>query len=111
VSFFKHHRKVEHRDGQGTRELAPLKKSIYSLVDAVGRTELGGDDHNKIVLTTALLSTPECRLLCETRQSQFTEERESSCHWITGSICQLDSVLGRSRHLADRRWRRRSESG
>lgn len=33
VSFFKHHRKVEHREGRSTRELAPLKKSIYSLVD------------------------------------------------------------------------------
>ncbi len=33
VSFFKHHRKVEHRKGPSTRELAPLKKSIYSLVD------------------------------------------------------------------------------
>jgi len=33
VSFFKHHRKVEHRNGQTTRELAPVKKSIYSLID------------------------------------------------------------------------------
>src|SRR5205823_451602 len=33
VSFFKHHRKVEHQDGHSTRELAPLKKSIYSLID------------------------------------------------------------------------------
>lgn len=33
VSFFKHHRKVEHRDGHATRELAALKKSIYSLLD------------------------------------------------------------------------------
>lgn len=33
VSFFKHHRKVEHRNGPSTRELAPLKKSIYSLID------------------------------------------------------------------------------
>ena len=33
VSFFKHHRKVEHKDGRVTRELAPLKKTIYSLVD------------------------------------------------------------------------------
>jgi hypothetical protein len=33
VSFFKHHRKVEHRDGPSTRQLAPLKKSIYSLID------------------------------------------------------------------------------
>ena len=32
VSFFKHHRKVEHRQGPSTRELAPVKKSIYSLI-------------------------------------------------------------------------------
>ncbi len=33
VSFFRHHRKVEHRDGPPTRELAHVKKSIYSLID------------------------------------------------------------------------------
>lgn len=33
VSFFKHHRKVEHRDGPATREVAALKKTIYSLID------------------------------------------------------------------------------
>jgi hypothetical protein len=33
VSFFRHHRKVEHREGPPTRELAPVKKSIYSLID------------------------------------------------------------------------------
>lgn len=33
VSFFKHHRKVEHREGPATREIAPLKKTIYSLID------------------------------------------------------------------------------
>jgi len=33
VSFFKHHRKVEHRDGHSTREVAPLKQTIYSLID------------------------------------------------------------------------------
>ena len=33
VSFFKHHRKVEHRQGPPTRERAPVKKSIYSLID------------------------------------------------------------------------------
>jgi hypothetical protein len=31
VSFFKHHRKVEHRDGTWERKLAPVRKSIYSL--------------------------------------------------------------------------------
>ena len=33
VSFFKHHRRVEHPDSLPTRELAPVKKSIYSLID------------------------------------------------------------------------------
>jgi hypothetical protein len=33
VSFFKHHRKVEHRVGPPTRAIAPVKKTIYSLID------------------------------------------------------------------------------
>ncbi len=33
VSFFKHHRKVEQRDGTTVRKVAPVKKSIYSLPD------------------------------------------------------------------------------
>ena len=36
VSFFKHHRKVEHWDGHSTRELAGLNTSIYSLIDLAG---------------------------------------------------------------------------
>ncbi len=31
VTFFKHHRKVEHRDGTSEVKLAPMQKSIYSL--------------------------------------------------------------------------------
>lgn len=33
VSFFKHFRKVEHRGGHESRAIAPLKKTIYSLID------------------------------------------------------------------------------
>lgn len=34
VSFFRHYRKVEHRDGSAaTRKIAPLRKTIYSLPD------------------------------------------------------------------------------
>src|SRR6202022_4430015 len=33
VSFFKHHRKGEHKNGQSTYELAALRKTIYSLID------------------------------------------------------------------------------
>jgi len=31
VSFFKHHRTVEHRDGRQETKLAPVKKTLYSL--------------------------------------------------------------------------------
>lgn len=31
VSFFKHHRRVEHRDGTWEMKLAPVRKTIYSL--------------------------------------------------------------------------------
>ena len=31
VSFFQHHRRVEHKDGTWTMKLAPVKKTIYSL--------------------------------------------------------------------------------
>jgi hypothetical protein len=31
VSFFKHHRKVEHRDGRRSKRIAPVRKTIYSL--------------------------------------------------------------------------------
>ena len=33
VSFFKHHRKVEHRNGSSERGFAAIKKTIYSLID------------------------------------------------------------------------------
>jgi hypothetical protein len=36
VTFFSHHRKVEHREGPPSYELAPLKKSIFSLRDLRG---------------------------------------------------------------------------
>ena len=36
VTFFKHYRKVVHRDGTESRKFAPVKKSIYSLSDLTG---------------------------------------------------------------------------
>ena len=36
VSFFKHHRKVEQKNGETCYKVAPLKKSIYSLGDLQG---------------------------------------------------------------------------
>lgn len=36
VSFFKHHRRVEHRDGSWEMKLAPMRKSIYSMPPLAG---------------------------------------------------------------------------
>lgn len=55
VSFFKHHRKVEHRDGHATRELAGLKKTIYSLVDL--REILAGCNRRYLEFLSAIEDT------------------------------------------------------
>ena len=55
VSFFKHHRKVEQRDGTATRKLAPLKKSIYSLLDL--REILAGCNRRYLEFLSALEDT------------------------------------------------------
>jgi hypothetical protein len=52
VSFFKHHRKVEHHNGPPTRDLAPVKKSIYSLIDL--RDILRGCNHRFLAHLCAL---------------------------------------------------------
>jgi hypothetical protein len=55
VSFFKHHRKVEHQDGHSTRELAPLKKTIYSLLDL--RQILAGCNRRYLEFLSAIEDT------------------------------------------------------
>jgi hypothetical protein len=55
VSFFKHHRKVEHQDGHTTRQLAPLKKTIYSLIDL--REILAGCNRRYLEFLSALDDT------------------------------------------------------
>jgi hypothetical protein len=41
VSFYRHHRKVEHRDGTSDYQVADLKKSIFSLGDLRGLMRAG----------------------------------------------------------------------
>jgi hypothetical protein len=52
VSFFKHHRKVEHKDGRTSRELAALRKTIYSLIDL--RQILAGCNRRYLEFLSAL---------------------------------------------------------
>jgi len=52
VSFFKHHRRVEHRDGPPTVQLAEVRKTIYSLTDL--RDIMLGCNHRYLVHLAAL---------------------------------------------------------
>jgi len=52
VSFFKHYRKVEHRDGTESRKLAPMKKGIYSLTPL--RDLLSAANHRYLQFISAI---------------------------------------------------------
>jgi hypothetical protein len=52
VSAFKHYRKVEHRQGPATRALAPVRKTIYSLMDL--REILLGCNHRYLKYLSSL---------------------------------------------------------
>ncbi len=74
VAFFKHHRKVEHDDGTTTRELAPLKKSIYSLIDL--REILAGCNRRYLEFLSALEDTASGeRDLAQLTEAQHEGER------------------------------------
>ena len=55
VTFFKHHRRVEHRDGSWEMKLAPMKKSIYSLPDLM---RLLGDANRRYLEFLGALDDP-----------------------------------------------------
>src|SRR4029077_11181253 len=55
VTFFKHHRRVEHRDGTWEMKLAPMRKSIYSLPDLMG---LLGDANRRYLEFLGALDAP-----------------------------------------------------
>jgi hypothetical protein len=77
VSFFKHHRKVEHRDAHITRELAPLKKSIYSLIDL--REILLGCNRRYLAFLSALDDhSSGQRLLSRLSQDKYDGEHRYS---------------------------------
>lgn len=55
VSFFKHHRQVQHRDGTRETQFAPVKKTIHSLG---ALQELMGDSNRRYLLFLSQLSDP-----------------------------------------------------
>ncbi len=78
ISFFKHHRKVEHDDGTTSRELAPLKKSIYSLIDP--REILAGCNRRYLEFLSALEDTSSG----ERDLAKLTESRREGDRTIKG---------------------------
>jgi len=52
ISFFKHYRKVEHRDGTESRKLAPMKKGLYSLTPL--RDLLSAANHRYLQFISAI---------------------------------------------------------
>jgi len=49
VSFFKHYRKVEHRDGTSSKKMAVVKKSIYSLPVLTGLMSAANSRYLKFI--------------------------------------------------------------
>jgi hypothetical protein len=52
VSFFKHHRRVDHRDGTSSKKIAPVRKTIYSL--GAMRDLLGASNHRYLAFLSQL---------------------------------------------------------
>lgn len=55
VSFFKHYRKVEHRDGPASMTVAPVRKTIYSLTDLL---PIMGDSNRRYLEFLSAIDDP-----------------------------------------------------
>ena len=74
VSFFRHHRMVEQRDGQRVMKLAELKKSIYSLFPDLASISRAANDRYIQFLSAIDDPTPGLKML--SKISEPVEERE-----------------------------------
>ena len=75
VTFFKHRRKVEHRDGSSSMKVAPVKKSIYSLP---ALRELMGAANRRYLEFLSDLEDPTAGLKSVTRISKRVRDRRRS---------------------------------
>jgi len=74
VSFFKHHRSVEHRDGTRAFELAPVRKTIYSLCPDV--QALLGDANRRYLEFLGDLGDPHAGLKEIQKLSDSVEDND-----------------------------------
>ncbi|HEX6087832.1 MAG TPA: MarR family transcriptional regulator, partial [Thermoanaerobaculia bacterium] len=74
VSFFRHHRMVEQRDGQRVMKLADLKKSIYSLFPDLASISHAAND--RYIHFLSAIDDPTPGLKAPSKISDSVEERE-----------------------------------
>jgi len=95
VSFFKHHRRVEHRDGTWEMKNAPLKKSIYSLPMLV---ELMKASNRRYIEFIAAIDDPSGGINDLNKISKSVKENERSYRGFNlfdGDDLELFSVIVR----------------
>ena len=93
VSFFKHHRRVEHRDGTWEMKNAPLKKSIYSLPMLV---ELMKASNRRYIEFIAAIDDPSGGIKDLDKISKSVKENERSYRGFNlfdGDDLELFSVI------------------
>lgn len=75
VSFFKHHRRVEHRDGTWEMKNAPLKKSIYSMPMLV---ELMKASNRRYIEFISAINDPSCGIKDLNKMSRPVKDQQRS---------------------------------
>jgi len=75
VSFFKHHRRVDHRNGTWEMKLAPVKKSIYSLPALI---KLMKDSNRRYLEFISAIDDPTSAIKDLEKISKRTKENDRS---------------------------------
>jgi len=87
VSFFRHHRKVEHRDGTTSTKLAPMQKTIYSLAPL--RALLTAANHRYLAFLSDL-ADPTAGVVQVARLAEPTRQDERSYRGF--NLCGIDDL-------------------
>ncbi len=98
VSFFKHHRRVEHRDGTSSKKIAPVRKTIYSL--GVMR-ELLGASNDRYLAFLSQLDEPDSglrQLNKISRPVRHNEQSHRGFNLFHGDDLDLFVAIARGEH-------------
>ena len=87
VSFFRHHRRVEHRDGTSETKLAPMQKTIYSLAPL--REVLNAANHRYLAFLSDL-ADPTAGVQQVERLAETTRLDERSYRGF--NLCSADDL-------------------